>query len=107
MRFHLDESVDIRIATGLRRRGVDVSVSREEGLLGASDEDQLGFALSQGSVLVTHDSDFLRLHQSGVAHTGIAFWGHRQRSIGQMIRRLVQLSERYRHADMQNTIVYL
>jgi hypothetical protein len=107
MRFHLDESVDISVASGLRRRGVDVSMTLEEGLLGVSDEVQLDFTLSQGRVLVTHDSDFLRLHQGGAAHAGIAFWGHQQRSVGEIIRRLVQLSQSYRRDDMQNKVVYL
>jgi hypothetical protein len=39
IRFHLDENVDLAIASGLRRRGIDVTTSKEAGLIGASDSD--------------------------------------------------------------------
>lgn len=44
----LDESVPNVIAKGLRVRGIDVTMSSEEGLIGASDEEQLAYALLQG-----------------------------------------------------------
>jgi len=44
----LDESVPNVIAKGLRMRGIDVTMSSEEGLIGASDQEQLVYALSQG-----------------------------------------------------------
>jgi hypothetical protein len=44
----LDESVSNAITKGLRMRGIDVTMSSEEGLIGASDEEQLAYALSQG-----------------------------------------------------------
>ncbi|CCI03363.1 MULTISPECIES: DUF5615 family PIN-like protein [Microcystis] len=44
----LDESVSKAITKGLRMGGIDVTISSEEGLIGASDEEQLAYALSQG-----------------------------------------------------------
>jgi hypothetical protein len=41
IRFHLDENCDRAVAEGLRRRGVDVTVTPEVGLLSATDEAQL------------------------------------------------------------------
>jgi hypothetical protein len=38
IRFHLDENVDSAVADGLRRRGVDVTMPNDVGLIGASDE---------------------------------------------------------------------
>ena len=61
IRFHLDENVNSAIATGLRGRGVDVTTTREAGLIAADDEEQLKFAKSEGRVVVTHDDDFLRV----------------------------------------------
>ena len=60
IRFHLDENVDLAVAIGLRRRGVDVTTTQEIGLIRASDEKQLEFALTDGRTLVTHDEDFSR-----------------------------------------------
>ena len=46
IKFHLDENVSNAIANGLRMRGIDVTTSPEAGLIGASDEQQLAFALA-------------------------------------------------------------
>ncbi|MBE5229008.1 MAG: DUF5615 family PIN-like protein [Microcystis sp. M54BS1] len=40
----LDERVSKAIAKGLRMRGIDVTISSEEGLIGASDQEQLAYA---------------------------------------------------------------
>ena len=63
IRFHLDESVAVAVAQGLRRRGVEVTTTSEAGLTSADDESQLAFALRERRVLVTQDADFIRLHQ--------------------------------------------
>ncbi len=73
IRFHLDENANNAIADGLRRRRIDVTTTTQSGLISASDEDQLRFARSQGRVIFTQDSDFLKLHNAGVEHCGIVY----------------------------------
>lgn len=73
IKFHLDENVSNAVAEGLRRRGVDVTTTPEENLIGASDTEQLAFAISRNRVLFTQDDDFLKLHQARTAHPGIAY----------------------------------
>jgi len=73
IRFYLDENVSSAIADGLRRRGIEVSTTPEEGLIASSDEAQLAFALSQGRVIFTQDDDFLWLNQAGFTHAGIVY----------------------------------
>ena len=43
IRFHLDEHVDLAIADGLRRRGIDVTTTHEVKLLGQPDAAHLAF----------------------------------------------------------------
>ena len=38
IRFHLDENVDPDVALALGRQGIDVTTTREMGLLGQPDE---------------------------------------------------------------------
>ena len=45
IRFHLDECCDPAIASGLRRRNVDVTTSQEAGLIEANDEEQAAYGL--------------------------------------------------------------
>ena len=92
LKFHLDESVSNAIAKGLRMRGIDVTTSPDEGLIGASDEEQLAYALSQGRVVFTVDDDFLVLSSMGLKHCGIIY-SHQRQSIGKIISNLVLIWE--------------
>ena len=67
---HLDENVNGAIANGLRRRSIDVTTTPEQGMIGASDEEHLRFAYTQGRVIFTQDRDFLTLHYAGQPHAG-------------------------------------
>lgn len=84
-RFHLDESVTTDIAEGLRLRARDCTTTQEAQLLGASDDDQLEFAIREGRVIITEDQDFLRLASARHDHAGIIFWTMR-RHFGQLIK---------------------
>lgn len=57
IKFHLDENVNNAIADGLRRRGIDVTISVQVNLISASDYEQLTFAHSQGRVIFTQDRE--------------------------------------------------
>ncbi|MBW4468913.1 MAG: DUF5615 family PIN-like protein [Stenomitos rutilans HA7619-LM2] len=107
IRFHLDESVSGAIAVGLRRRGIDVTTTPEVGLLSASDETQLSFAISQNRVIVTHDDDFLVIHRQGTPHSGIAYCKANRRSIGEIVQNLTFLWEVLDPEDMHNHIEFL
>ena len=107
IRFHLDEHMDPAIAAGLRRRGVDVTTTIEEGLAGASDLEQLTYAAGRERVLVTRETDFLVLSGEGVPHAGIAFWHSRHRSLGQLILDLTLLWRIYAAEEMAGRVEYL
>ncbi len=107
LRFHLDENVDSAIALGLRIRGIDVTTTADAGMRGASDEQQLAFALRESRVIVTHDDDLLVLHSRGAPHAGIAFSTLRTRSIGQIVLRLTALSRHFDPRDMMNHVEFL
>ena len=107
IRFHLDENVDQALAQALIRRGIDVTVSALVSLTGASDEEQIAFAFHEGRVIVTHDADFLRLASQGVIHSGIAYCHFGDRTIGEMLRSLLLLSELYGPEFMFRRIEYL
>ncbi len=107
MKFHLDENVDPSHGEGQRRHGIDVTISGEIGLNGAEDEDQLAFAHSHGRVLVTQDKDFLILSARGASHSSVAYWKQGTRSIGLIIRSLIELHEIVPANEMMGQIEYL
>jgi predicted nuclease of predicted toxin-antitoxin system len=107
LRFHLDENVDQALAQALIRRGIDVTVSALVSLAGAPDEEQIAFAFHEGRVIVTHDADFLRLASQGVFHAGIAYCHFGARTVGEMLRGLLLLSEFYESEAMFRRVEYL
>ncbi|MDJ0619646.1 MAG: DUF5615 family PIN-like protein [Calothrix sp. MO_192.B10] len=107
IRFHLDENVDPDVALALHRQGIDVTTTRKMGLLGQPDEVQLAFACEQGRVIVTHDTDFLRLASQSADHWGVAFCKKNARSLGEIIRSLVLIYEVLSPEEMRGWIEYL
>jgi predicted nuclease of predicted toxin-antitoxin system len=107
IRFHLDEHCDPAIAAGLRRHGIDVTTTPEAGLVGATDEEQVAYALPRGRVIFTQDRDYLRLHAAGTPHAGIAYCHQNTRSIGEIIDALILIWEVYEPSEMRNRLEYL
>jgi hypothetical protein len=107
IRYHLDESVANAVARGLRFRGVNVTTANEVGLIGATDDQHVAFALPECRVIVSHDSDFLRLDHEGVVHAGIAYCAPRQRTIGQIVNRLTDLWRSRTAEEMSGTVEFL
>ena len=106
IRFYTDEHVARAVVRGLRQRGVDVLTVPEAGMLGASDSEHLARAQAEGRVLFTQDDDFLRLHASGVAHTGIVYIPQHA-SVGEIVRSLILVFQVLDAEDMQGRIEYL
>jgi predicted nuclease of predicted toxin-antitoxin system len=107
IRFHLDENVPNAIADGLRRRGIDVTTTRDAALNGAADEEQTAHARAEVRVIFTQDQDFLAIHAAGVPHAGIVYGRQGKRSIGQIITELTQIWELMEPDEMRDWLVYL
>ena len=88
-----DEHVKAAIVAGLRQRGMDLVTAQERGLRQTDDEALLATATAEGRLLLTNDTDFLRIHSewmtAGRHHAGRVFWPQ-ERPIGEAIRRIHQ-----------------
>jgi predicted nuclease of predicted toxin-antitoxin system len=107
IRFQLDEHVPQVVAQALRRRGIDVLTAAEAGLLSVPDAELLARSSAAGRVAVTHDSDFLRLHQQQHQHAGIAYCQQGTRSIGQLVAGLVLIYEVLEAGEMVGRLEFL
>jgi predicted nuclease of predicted toxin-antitoxin system len=107
VQYQLDEHISAAVAQGLVRRGIIAITTAAAGLLGVADEAQLAAARAAGRVLVTHDHDFLRLHDQGVPHAGIAYCQQGARSVGQMIARLALIWEILTAEEMVGRVEFL
>ncbi|MFN8461413.1 MAG: DUF5615 family PIN-like protein [Anaerolineales bacterium] len=106
IRFYCDEHVDLAIANALKKRGVDVLTAQDAGMLGVPDEDHLELAISQNRVNLTQDTDFLRMHKSGVPHMGIVY-AHQSVSIGKVIQGALLVFQAMTEEEMVNHVEYL
>jgi hypothetical protein len=106
LRFHLDEQVDHAVARALHARAIDVTTTTDAGLLGASDEQHMAYALQEGRVIVTHDDDFLTLAAQN-PHAGIAYCAPRTRSIGDIVRYLCLMNDYLEPQEMDDRIEFL
>lgn len=109
-RLYLDEDMHVRIADIVRGRGYRISTTRDEGMLGKSDAEQLAFAAEQEMVLVTHNrADFedlaRRYFEEGRTHAGIicAF----RRPPHECALRLIALLNNRTAAEFKNQLLYV
>ena len=73
VRFHLDEHIDPDIALALRAHGIDVTTTLEQGLGASDDNEHSRRAQQERRVIVTDDSDFLRIASTTFDHLGIVY----------------------------------
>ena len=107
IRFHLDESVQLKIVKPLRARGIDVSTPKDAGLLSAPDEAHLFYGQADGRVVVAHDDDYLVLHENSFAHAGIAYSHQGKYGTGELLHVLVLLHSCYTAEEMVNRREFL
>lgn len=84
-----------------------MTTSHEQGLRGSTDQHQLALAHSQNRVMLTHDSDYVQLHTSGMEHSGILYCHQRRRSVGELVRLMALVWETAEPADFRNQLKYL
>ena len=107
LRYHLDENVPNAIAIGLRLRGIDVTTSKDAGLLAAADEEHIRYARACQRVIFSCDDDFLSIASQGDEHAGIVYCHQRSRTIGQIVHGLVALSRSKTAEEMVGQIHFL
>ena len=106
IKFYTDEHVPPAVADGLRRRGVDVLRAQDAEMLGASDEEHVALATSQGRAIFTQDDDFLRLHAEGMEHNGIVY-ARQGTPIGNITEGLMLIYWVLDASEMQNHVEFL
>lgn len=106
IKFYCDEHIHPAISTALKNRGVDIVTAQDVNMLGIADETHLQFASSQGRAIVTQDTDFLRLHKSGIPHFGILF-AHHTKKLSEIVHGLIRIYQMKSEKDMKNHVEYL
>jgi hypothetical protein len=105
IKFYLDEHIHSAVAAGLTARSVDVLTVQQAGRNGLSDHEQLSFALMSSECWSqwTRTSSLLSKRET---HAGIAYANPR-RSVGELIRALVLLSDVVTPSEMTDHVEYV
>lgn len=81
------------------------------GMTGKPDEEQLSYAFQTGSVLLTSDQDFLRLHlqwmREGKPHAGIIYYSQSHVSVGTCIWGVKLIADLLTPEDMRNHLEFI
>jgi hypothetical protein len=113
IRLYFDEdAMDGDLVHALRIRGIDVTSALEQEMVRRSDTDHLEFARSQGRVLYSFNiGDFQQLHsehlRQGKHHSGIVLCQQQRYSLGEQMRRLLNIVGRVSAEEMRDSLIFL
>ena len=107
IRFHLDEHLARAIAHALQRVGIDITTTNEAGLRTHPDENQWAYAQREARVMVTSDTDFLRIHNEAVTHEGIVFFHKDTRTLREIIEGLALIHGAMTPDEMRGYVEFL
>jgi predicted nuclease of predicted toxin-antitoxin system len=108
--LYLDEDVNVLIADLVRARGFRVLTTQAAGQVGATDENQLAFATSQGKAILTHNRVHFealatRYFEEKQAHSGIIVAVRRHPK--ELSRRILILLDSVTADEIENKILYI
>jgi len=113
IRLYVDEDAhEHAVIAGLRNHGIDVLSVADASNSGATDEQQLSFAISVRRCIYTLNvAHFCRLHteliSTGGRHRGIIVIPRQRYSIGEKIRKLTALFDSVTAEEMENRLEFL
>jgi hypothetical protein len=113
IRLYIDEdSMRRALVIALEARGIDVQTALDAHLVAQPDEKHLQHATEQQRVLYSFNiGDYCQLHSgwlaAGRSHGGIVLARQTQFSVGEQLRRLLQLISKNTAEEMANQLVFL
>lgn len=108
---YADEHVVLGLVEALRRRGMDVVRVQDRGREEADDAELLAEALAGERVMLTNDTDFLRLAAKHSARqedfAPVFFWPQQQRSIGQLVGSIIREASQRDYKSVRSQVFFL
>jgi hypothetical protein len=108
--LYFDHNIPAAVAEGLRRRGVDVLMARDDGYSAADDEALLSRAMELGRLLVSIDRDFRRI-ATAYQREGREFGGvltvRSAANIGLVISDLEVVAQTARDRELSGLVLYI
>ncbi len=110
-RLYFDVHIPSAILEGLRRRGIDVLTSQEDGTREVEDDVLLQRAATLGRLLISQDADFLAIGQEwqgrGRLFPGIIYAAQMGISFGRIIDDLELIATCAEPEELANRVIHL
>lgn len=111
LRGYADEHVVFALVEALRQRGMDIVRVQDRGREETDDADLLDETLAEKRVMLTNDTDFLKLAAQRATNqeefAPIFFWPQQQRSIGQLVRSVIREASLRDYASACSRVFFL
>jgi hypothetical protein len=111
LRLYMDVHVPAPITESLRRRGIDVLTSQEDGTRTAADESLLQRATALGRILVSQDQDLLNLaaqwQAASLEFAGLVFAPQEGGSMGVYVDDLELIAVCCSDEELRSAVYYL
>ena len=111
LKIYTDENVDVRIAEGLRMRGIKAFSAIEKGMTGKTENEHFKHTSEVHAVIFTHDHHFVqiakKLTEEGKEHWGVIFAEMNKFSVGECIKRLALYADILSAEEMKNQTEFL
>lgn len=100
------------LVQALRTQGIDFITVAEAGTIELRDEKHLEYAAARGLVVYSFNvKDFYKLHsdflERGLSHAGVILCRQKAYSIGEQVRRILNLVAALSAEEMQNRVEFL
>ncbi|MBI5957183.1 MAG: DUF5615 family PIN-like protein [Chloroflexi bacterium] len=107
-KFYFDEMIARPVAEHLQRRGIEVVMAVDAGMVEKKDSEHLVYTAEQGCVLVTFDRKFAGLTSQHTDHVGlICLTVAHQDDIGTMVRVLAIFVQQYTAEEAARQVFWL
>lgn len=112
-RLYMDEdSMSSALVNALRARGIDIVTAFDAQMIERDDSEHFDYATQQGRVLCTFNvGDFYRPHKvylnSGKEHAGMILIRQQEYSVGEQMRRILNLGSVRSAQEMRNQVEFL
>ena len=109
--YYMDQHVPAAITKGLRRRGIDVLTTQDDGTETWEDSDLLARSTSLNRVVFTQDDDFLTIASEwqhlGQEFAGVVFGPQLSVTTGQGIRDLEFIAKILEPPEIRNQVQFI
>ena len=106
-RLYFDEMMPRPVANELIKRGFQIEMAVDVGMIAQPDEDHLTRAAAQNAVLVTFDHPFAGRTAKRTDHSGLICWNGKSNDYGAIVLSLQKYCNEHEPSDIVGQVIWL